>query len=130
MKRIMIMALLLLGSIGVQAQLNANSELLRKNYPSGYNVFKHHAVAKWKTDHEMVIYAINNQSDAFIEMSSLYEEAYADIYTNAIYKWHIDGCESIEKTSTREGFKLIDLHVDWTMVLYTYKNQVKALNSY
>ena len=137
MKKIIFVLTILLTATFVQAEgLNSNASFIKKNYPSAYeNTLKKHAIEKWSTDYEMVVYMINNQADALVDLIDNFKSDNTNIVFKAIQKWSIDGY----KNSNTNAFKKIDtfglkqlipLHCDWEMVEYEYDNQVKAKNSF
>ena len=53
----------------------------------------------------------------------------ADLALNAILKWCYDGYSTINGDLIEQQ-RLLELHVDWVMVLYDYEKQLKAKNSF
>ena len=140
------------------AKLSQQSQKLRTQYPEGYEVIKKHAIEKWGTDHEMILYQINNQCNAFFTILN-YESKYNKIVINSWCEWMYSGYieintkllekinkearEKIEKINNNEypddvlidiiaqhQFPLSKLHVDWEMALYTAKKQIEAQSAY
>lgn len=136
MKKILLTFTFLFTFFFVHAQLNGNASYIKEKYPSEYeNTFKKHALEKWETDYEMVVYMINNQVDALINTVKAFESDNTQIVFEAIQKWSFDGYKSsnIEAFKKLENFSiesLVKLHCDWEMVKYTYDNQVQAKNSF
>ena len=137
MKRVFLVLTILLVSFLVQAKgLNSNASYIKKNYPDEYeNSLKKHALEKWNDDYEMVVYEINNQADALVELIENFKSDYTNIAFKAIQKWSIDGFINTNITIFKEfktfGLKeLIRLHCDWGMVKYEYENQIEAKNSF
>lgn len=118
MKKIILILLLTIGVVPViLGQLNENATLLKSlDDPSTYNQIKQYAVNKWVDDHKMVLYTINKESDALIEVLDLRsrEDFDEDILVKAALKWED------EKT----GY-----HIN-SMILYEYKKQLKAKSQY
>lgn len=117
MKNIFLL-LMLLCTFTMSAQLNSNAQLIKEKLPEKYDLIKLLASEDWEDDHEMMLYTINNQSDSFIkilkfEKTSNYDES---ILVKAISEWSkvING-----KNCT-----------DWSMVEYTYKNQLESKGKY
>ena len=69
MKKLSLIMMILVITL-FSAKLSQQSQKLRTQYPEGYEVIKKHAIEKWGTDHEMILYQINNQCNAFFELSS------------------------------------------------------------
>jgi hypothetical protein len=136
MKRILILIVIILSSFVSFGQLNSNASYIRENFNSYYEeTLKRHALEKWETDHEMVVYEINNQSDALINLIEEFKSDNTNIAFRAIQKWSYDGYKesNIEKFKQLNTFglkQLIPLHCDWEMVKYEYNNQVKAKGSF
>lgn len=128
--------LLFMAPLAYSQGLNSAASYIRSNYEKEYEVtIRKHALDKWETDYTMVVYEINRQSDAIIELIEKFESKYTNIAFNAIRKWSFRGYENInirqwEKIDTFGLKQLISMHCDWTMVLYEYNNQVKARESF
>lgn len=133
---ILLMSILLTTTIVKAEGLNSNASYIKKNYPTEYEqTLKKHALQKWNDDYEMVVYMINNQADALVELIDEFESDNTNIAFKAIQKWSIDGymssnIDKFKKISTFGLQQLIPLHCDWEMVKYEYDNQVKAKNSF
>ncbi len=116
--------------------LNATASHIRNNYEKEYEAtIRKHALDKWENDYTMVVYEINKQSEALIDLIGKFEGKYTNIAYNAIKKWSFRGYENLniqqwEKIETFGLKQLISMHCDWTMVLYEYNNQVKARESF
>jgi len=137
MKKTIIILTILLTATFVKAEgLNSNASYIKKNYPSEYeNTLKKHALEKWSTDYEMVVYMINNQADALIDLIDNFKSDNTNIVFTAVQKWSVDGyknsnIDAFKKIDTFGLKQLIPLHCDWEMVKYEYDNQVKAKNSF
>ncbi|MBN4085034.1 hypothetical protein JYT89_01685 [Flavobacteriaceae bacterium AH-315-B10] len=117
MKKIFLF-LMLLCAFTMSAQLNSNAQLIKDKLPKKYDLIKLLASEDWEDDHEMMLYIINNQSDSFIkvlgfEKTSNYDES---ILVKAISEW----------SKVIKGKNCID----WSMVVYTYNNQLEAKGKY
>lgn len=101
-------------------ELSSSSRALKENMPETYQAIKAYAINQWENDHSMILYEINKQSEAFVEVSNLSQENPA-IFSNAVVQWgeNITN-ENLLKNST----------IDWSMVLYEMKKQIQAKNSY
>jgi len=108
----------MLGAVTINAQLNSSAKLIKEKLPKEYRLIKHIASEDWEGDHRMMVYTINNQSEAFLKILELKKASSYD--------------ESIMKKALSEWSKLIkgENCIDWKMVVYTYKNQLKAKNEY
>lgn len=100
------------------SQLNSNAEILKNDVPETYKKIKTFAEQDWKGDHSMMVYTINKQADSFFEYYDLIKSKNYDekILINAMTDWNvvIDGVEIY----------------DYSMIMYTYKKQLKAKESY
>lgn len=120
----------ILFTINVSAQLSATASTLKnsesKVFKDGgtklYGTIKQYAVNKWDKDHEMVVYEINQQVDAAIQIIDLMAKDGTDLSTlmTSIKKW--------SNGKTNDSF--FHPSMDWTMILYEYNNQMEAKNSY
>jgi len=93
------------------AQINESAIIVKTNLPKYYSEIKAYAVEKWDTDNEMIVYEINEQCEALIELMD-YIGKYDTIITKLMTKW-----------GTYKDNKLI--YVDYEMVLYDLKNWIK-----
>lgn len=137
MRKAIISFAFLIASIVIHAQgLNPNASYIKENYSEDYEAtIKKHALKEWEDDFSMVVYEINMQSDALIELIDEFKSENTKIAFRAIKEWSTDGYENSNITKFNEmkafGLKqLIKLHCDWTMVKYEYDNQVEAKNSF
>ena len=133
---IIILAILLTATFTKAEGLNSNASYIKKNYPSEYEqTLKKHALAEWKDDYSMVVYEINKQADALIDLIEEFKSENTNIVYKAMQEWSIDGYKSSNvitfKEMTTFGLKdLLKMHCDWSMVKYEYDKQVKAKNSF
>lgn len=136
MKRYLLLSAIILFSFASFGQLNSNSSYIRKNFSSDYEeTLKKHALEKWKTDYEMVVYYINNQADALMSLIEEFKSENTNIVYKAIQNWSHSGYKNsnIDRFKKLDTFglkQLLTLHCDWEMVKYEYDNQVKAKNSF
>jgi len=114
----MILLLFMLGAVTINAQLNSKAQLLKDKLHEEYNLIKLLASEDWEGDHRMMLYTINNQADAYLKVLEFSKASNYD--------------EEILKKSLSEWQKIIEGKkcVDWKMVVYTYKNQLKAKSEY
>jgi hypothetical protein len=83
----------------------------------------------------MVIYEINKQSDALINLIEEFKSENTNILFKAMMKWSYEGkvnpnTKKWEDITKCDLPNLLQLECDWTMVLYEYRKQVKAKNSF
>ena len=118
MKAIITILLMLAVSISY-AQLNENARIVKSKIPDAYSLIKDQAVEKWGSDHEMVVYTINNQCDSYYNIAMLTQEKNFDLelLENCMAKWSKVVGEDIK-------------WIDWEMVEYEYTNQITAKNAY
>ena len=112
---VLVAVLLTLTSFG---QLNENAKLLKAYAVDDYEQIKTASVREWGENHEMVLYMINNQSDAFLEV--------ADILTEGNYDSELLTSAFKEYGETIEGI----FYINYVMTLYTYREQMKAKSQY
>lgn len=116
--------------------LKGNASMIRSDYPDEYQkTIRQHAINEWGNEHDMVVYEINKQADALIELINSFESNNTNIAASAIEKWSISGHKraNMRKFKNMNTFNLdnlIKLHCEWDMVKYEYDKQVEAKNSY
>lgn len=118
MKKIILTVALLFIAFIVNAQLNSNANFVKEKSPVLYNQIKLLAGKQWEGDHQMMVYVINQQSDALVECLEIQKGKSYDkkIMEKAISDWS----ESING----------EYCTDYSMVIYVYKQQFKAKDSY
>jgi len=137
MKKILFIMLLTFTMVSIFSQgLNTAADYIKTNYSSKYQeTIRKHALNEWGSDYTMVVYEINTQSDALVDLINMFESDNTQILFEAMKNWSYDGYE----TSTVNLFKqltivnleeMIKFHCDWVMVKYQYNNQAKAKNSF
>ena len=136
MKKLLLLPFLLIAFCAFSQGLKTNANFIKTKYPTEYSqTIRKHAVEKWSTNHEMVVYRINNQADALFKLVNNFKTENTTIAYEAIKKWSIDGYESsnMQKFKSIKTFSvdnLIKLHCDWEMIIYQYNNQVNAKSAY
>lgn len=142
-----ILVSLVILSISLNAQLNNYAGYLKSEKPEMYAPIRAMAVEKWGVDDEMIVYTINEQAEALnYFLSGSGENDFSEM-VEAMEKWTEDKVtfkrtlnlflEEIEN-SNKQGrdlnidlyYSLFTLPTDWTMVKYTYDNQMKVKESY
>ena len=80
----------------------------------------------------MIIYTINNQADAFAEISRLMsaDDFDQNIWFNSVVKWAENPSKVKEEFSNGNSDIIFTSIIQWDMVLYNYENQIKAKLSY
>lgn len=118
MKNIFLTVTLVLISFVANAQLNANGNTVKAKMPEQYNQIKLLASQDWEGDHKMMVYVINDQCDALMELSGIINGKEYDekIMLNAFTEW----TESINGESC----------IDYKMALYVYKQQFNSKGTY
>lgn len=113
--------------------------MVKKADPEEYARIKQHAVEKWGTDYEMVMYRVENQCTAlkhlvtkffFTNKADLWKNKVTrDIFIDALIKWRNT---SVPEKTFEARFKkdVFDVDVDWEMVEYVINNQLDALSNY
>lgn len=136
MRKIILVFTLLCSYYFVNAQLNGNANYIKEEFPAEYEkTLKKYALKEWNDDYSMVVYEINKQSDALVQLVNNFESDNTQIVFNAIQEWSRDGYKNfnVEEFNKFETFSiknLLKLHCDWSMVKYEYDKQVKAKNSF
>lgn len=116
--------------------LNTNASHIKKVFPTEYeNTLKKYALAEWNDDFSMVVYEINKQSDAIIQLIESFESDNTNIVFKAIQTWSRDGylnynIKIFQEMKTFGLKELLKMHCDWSMVKYEYNKQVEAKNSF
>ena len=131
MKKLLL--LLLLAPIFGFTQLNSNAKAIKQKSPELYETIKRFSENKWDDDYQMVVYTINNQIDAFIEMGNLMNGDKFDevIWFKSLLKWSENPTKVEEELlDGKVQAALTSNIIQWDMVLYTYKNQLEAKLSY
>ena len=128
MKHIKFSLVVLFIVVGISALfsegLNSYGRRVKDQLPDVYEVIKIKAIKDWETDHEMVVYEINKQSESYFKMVST-EDIDINIFVSSLLYW-ADSPESV-----KADMEHLDIYpIDWEMVLYEYNKQVEAKNSY
>ena len=117
--------------------LGTNAQNLRKVSPEGYEIIKARAIDEWGTDHSMVLFAINNQSDSLREvMLLLFDGGDLKIFAYVVANWSFWGTvlknakKIAEYKKTGNISDLYTIAADWSMVLFEYEYQMTAASSY
>ena len=137
MKKIILVLSMFLVTFVTQSQsLNSNASYIKINYSEDYeSSLKKHALNEWNDDYSMVLYEINKQADALVELIELFKTENTNIVFKAIEEWSIVGYKEknknrLQKIKVFELEQLVKLDCDWSMVKYEYLKQVKAKNSF
>lgn len=137
MKKIILVLSMFLVTFVTQSQsLNSNASYIKINYSEDYeSSLKKHALNEWNDDYSMVLYEINKQADALVELIELFKTENTNIVFKAIEEWSIVGYKEknknrLQKIRVFELEQLVKLDCDWSMVKYEYLKQVKAKNSF
>lgn len=116
--------------------LNRNASNIKANYPSEYeNTLKKYALSEWGDDFSMVVFVINKEADAIVELIDSFKTENTKILYNAIKEWSREGYVNhnvrIFDGMTAVGLNdLLKMHCDWDMVKFVYNKQVEAKNSF
>ncbi len=128
-----------------EPKLNKNSQYLRDNISGVYENIKAAAIEDWDTDHEMIVYTINKQSDKYYEAIA-YIGLDIDILMDSMYKWSDNQevfieeyvifidlvyAEELDMDLVLESFLGMALcNIDWEMTEYEAKKQYTASLAY
>jgi len=120
MKKVIIIFFILISSISYCQELNSSAIILKNDKTDSYEAIKSFAKSKWNDEYDMVLYEINKQAEAFFEVLRLFENN-KEIFSQSIRKWGDNiTASNLLKNPT----------VDWSMVLYEMKKQIKSKNAY
>ena len=121
-----LLVFLIFVSFNSYSQLNKEAKALKEKLPKVYEGIKKSSQDKWGGDHQMILFEINEQSKAFIEVvkwggildKNKNKEEFK-IAENALIKWTKDPLKAID---TGEG--------DWSMIWFEIQYQLKAMSEY
>ena len=138
MKFLIFLILTLLStSIDVYSQeLEFNASSIKKQYPIEYEqIIKTNALKEWKDDFPMVVFEINRQCNALVELINDFKSENTNIAFKSIQEWSNKGfldknINVFQSIKTFGLMELIKINCDWTMVKFEYDRQVKAKNSF
>ena len=117
-KPLLLLLLAILSSNLMFSQLNKNANKLKSAQSELYQEIKTFVEQDWKGNHQMMVYNINAQADA---MSEVYDFTQSKDYDENIM------LKALARWAIRINGKL---HHNFTMVVYQYKNEIKAKNQY
>lgn len=114
MRKLILLVMLFMTVATTMAQLNTQAETVKQEFPETYSKIRKGAVDKWDSNHKMIVYEINGQCEAYFKLGDYIQRLDYDkeLMLDAIVKWSEDGI------------------VNYKMVIYTYKNQIKAKGVY
>lgn len=122
MKKLSLVILMLMVVVVLFADgLNSDAQYLKSDFPEYYEVVKQRAINEWQEDNVMIVYTINSQAKALFECSELAND-YDRIVRIQVEIWCDDDIYKYDN-----GFLA---PVDWVMVLYSAKAQIKAQSQY
>ena len=122
------------------AELNNQSQVIKKNMPAVYTCIKQDASQKWGNDYGMIVYEINKQSEAFFNIITIINSVNGDdakagilqMFLTFVDKWTTAGYDAYNQKILNIGNtdnNMLALHVDWTMIEYDMENQLKAMGA-
>ncbi len=119
-----ITSLLILISLNSFGQLNTSAQSIKIEMPDSYTAIKKWSEFKYGDNYKMVLYEINKQSDAFIQLIKIWDKGLDQdektMFVKALRKWR--------DISTDDPWA--NYTVNWKMVLYEYSKQNEAKNAY
>lgn len=119
MKKITILiALIVIAQFGFSQALCSDAQILKKDMPELYSGIYDRAVEEWGSDAAMILWEINNQSEAYMDLgrdpdliTTVFESAYDEWYDPSYPGWaHYDYGRA-----------------DWVMIRWEYDRQLDAL---
>jgi len=135
-KNLVFLLLLAIAIPGIPQELEANAKHIKEKYPTEYtNTIRKYAVKEWGDDYQMVVYEINQQCNALVDLVNEFKSENTNIAYKAILEWSQDGyktknSQEFQKIKTFGVAQLLKLHCDWQMVKYEYDLQAKAKNAF
>jgi len=139
MKKVTATLLLLLVVLTLAAaDLSPSALVIKENSIDGYNIIKYSAIQEWGTDHEMVLYTINNQCTSCMNVleAALDKTGDLSIFVEAVKYWSKEGTALSNLTIIKEWldeadfYSIFTMQCDWCMVEYEYNKQVESAGSY
>ena len=137
MKKLFTLLLLTAMVISANSQeLEVNAKHIKEKYSSDYTAtIRKYAVQEWGDDYQMIVYEINKQCDALVDLVNEFKSENTNIAYKAILEWSQDGYETknsqeFQKIKVFGVEQLLKLHCDWQMVKYEYDKQAKAKNAF
>lgn len=127
MKKIMFLLFIFAFIFNVSAadHLNKSAVYVKENSPQVYDVIKDYSEGKWGTDYGMVVYEINQQCEGLLNVFILLHDstdAEETVIVNAIDKWCDGDVMNYENPFLAP--------INWHMVVYTAREQIKAMGAY
>jgi len=96
MKKALILVFLFTSYFVKADGLESDAQFIKDKYPNEYtNTIRKHALEEWKDDYEMVVYEINQQSNALINLVENFKSDNTNIAFKAIQEWSVDGYLSL-----------------------------------
>lgn len=136
MKKLLLIIAVVLFTLPSFGQLSEQSEVIQEKLPLVYNILKQHAIEKWDSDHTMIVYQINKQSEAifeFFEVLKMMGDSNSELFIvrDTLKQWSYEGYKADTAELLKiEGSIWLMCHVDWVMVVHQVKEQLKASKSY
>ena len=146
MKKTVITVLMLLVASVLFAQLGPSATVIKEDLPDSYAIISSYAVNEYGNDHEMVLWEINRQCEAMInviekgiQLDHTNSAIYTTIFVNAIAEWSYDDTaennlssilHTIKTDNALIGVETLYLTVDWIMAEAMINNQLEAAEVY
>ncbi len=123
-KKSMVILIMVLIAVSIVSatDLNANARNIKTSTPDVYEVVKARAVSEWGNDHQMVLYVINQQSDALISVAKKQETIDNMFFWGLLVKWCDDDLYVYDD--------IMLAPIDWNMVDYEIDRQIEAMGKY
>jgi len=102
--------------------LNPVAEGIREKSPDLYQAIRARCVGEWGTDHAMVVYTINQQCEAFLNVCTISQKAGDSLFYGLLVKWCDDDITQYDS--------ILIAPIDWTMVEYELIQQLEAKAQY
>ena len=134
MKKILLVLFIITAGLLSAAELSPSAVAIKESSPDGYAVIRAAAIEKWGTDHQMVLYEINTQSDSCIDVLSLVFSDTGDygIFLDALEYWSFPGKAdyNLSLLQSDDPSAIFKLECDWQMVEYQYNKQMESASKY
>jgi|GEM_PF-3310490 len=131
MKKILFVSLLILIGFSLfGTELSPTASRMRESLPEIYAAIRARAINEWGDNHQMIVFVINMQAEAFIKVMDYFGPE-ADIVINALAEWTEGGMKHLNSLDLEaDPEALWKQNTDWAMVLFQTELQIEAKGQY